>query len=647
MKNRPSLGLSAKLSVMSLVVFVLITAVGLIFAERAIRVLVAHEFESTMLTAARVSATVAAVRHPGLRFQIDETGNVVDVTWDKIPDFADHGMADRVKQLQGTEFSVLRWDAARDDFIRVTTSIHDDTGKRFVDSPLGKDHPARELILAGKPYMGRAMLFGEWYSVNLRPVRNSAGEVIGILCNFIPESVILSHAESGQRGVLISLLVASAIGVTLMGLGIRLMLRPLSALQRTMDSIRGGEIEVEVPGLVRKDEIGGFARGIEAWRGSILETRAMAEQDRQREAEQAVVVEELTAALSRLAALDLTVSIGGKPGGGFPARYQDLRENFNAVVRTLSDTIEMIRRTAQSIDSGATEFNSIAQDMSNRTETQAATLEQTAAALDELTASVQSTAENAAHADSAMAENGRQAQEGGVVVRNAITAMEAIEQSSRHITRITDVIDDIAFQTNLLALNAGVEAARAGDAGKGFAVVASEVRSLAQRASESAKEIKRLISQSTDQVANGSALVHATGKALDDMISRIGNVTTLIADIANSAREQSLGLTEINTGVKQLDEVTQRNAAVVVQSTTSAEALHNDAARLTEGLSQFRITARSGGAAVTPLPVAAREAAPRPAAPPAAVPATLPDFVPVAMRPTGTDGGSLAQWEDF
>ena len=626
---------------MSLVIFAVITAVGLFFAERAVRVLEDHEFESTMLTAARVSATVAAVRHPGLRFQIDETGNVVDATWDKIPDFADHGMADRVKQLLGTEFSVLRWDAARDDFIRVTTSIHDEAGKRFVDSPLGKDHPAREFILAGKPYMGRAMLFGEWYSVNLRPIHNSAGEVIGILCNFIPESVILSHAEDGQRGVLISLLVASAIGAALMGLGIRMMLRPLSALQQTMDSIRGGTVEVEVPCLARKDEIGGFARGIEAWRGSILETQAMAEQDRQREAEQAVVVEELTAALSRLAALDLTVSIGGT-AGGFPGRYQDLRDNFNAVVRTLSDTIEMIRRTAQSIDSGATEFNSIAQDMSNRTETQAATLEQTAAALDELTASVQSTAENAAHADSAMAENGRQAQEGGVVVRNAITAMEAIEQSSRHITRITDVIDDIAFQTNLLALNAGVEAARAGDAGKGFAVVASEVRSLAQRASESAKEIKRLISQSTDQVANGSALVHATGKALDDMIARIGNVTTLIADIANSAREQSLGLTEINTGVKQLDEVTQRNAAVVVQSTTSAEALHNDAARLTEGLAQFRIAARSGGAAVTPLPVA-REAAPRPVAPPA----PLPEFVPVAMRPTGTDGGSLAQWEDF
>ena len=621
------LSLAARLSLISLLVFVAVCGVGLYMSGRALQETMLSQKHGAMLTAARVSATTTSLTYPALRFSMDSGGNVVNATWDAIPDFSDHSMVDQVTAQSGAFFSVLRWDASLGDFFRVTTSLHDDSGKRMVGTPLGPDHPARDTILSGEPYVGQAELYGKLYEVNLRPIKDSAGKVVGILCNFVPQDVF-AHLVKGQRMIAISLIGVSAIGIALLAFINRLMLRPLGGLQKAMDRIRAGQLEGDLPGAERSDEIGGFARGIDAWRNSVMEAQALVEQDRQREAEQERVVAELTSGLERLAALDLTAMIDSPPANPFPARYQELRQNFNTVVKTLADTIEMIRRTAQSIDSGATEFNSIAQDMSNRTETQAATLEETAAALDEMTASVQSTATNAADADRAMTESGRQAQEGGQVVRRAISAMEAIEQSSRQITRITDVIDDIAFQTNLLALNAGVEAARAGDAGKGFAVVASEVRSLAQRASESAKEIKRLISQSTEQVENGSSLVHATGQALDDMIARIGNVTTLIADIANSAREQSLGLSEINTGVKQLDEVTQRNAAVVVQATTSAESLHNDALRLTEGLSQFRLVP---GQVVHLVP--------------AAVVAAAPVELPPLQR-TGTDG-ALAQWEDF
>ena len=627
-----SLSLAAKLSLMSLLIFIVVGIVGVFVADQSMRSLVDRDLQAAMTVSTRVSSNDVAVNFPEMSFKIDQSGNVDQITWDEIPDFTDHGMADAVTSQTGALFSVLRWNPAQSDFFRVTTSLHDANGKRQVGAPLGMDHPAREAILSGQPFIGRVEMLGRPFSENMRPIRNHAGQVVGILASFIPEEEVLRHLNAGRIMIGVSLAVVSLIGLVLLGFGNSKLLKPLGGLQRAMDRVRGGQMEGEIPATGRQDEIGGFARGIEAWRNSVMETQALAEQDRLREAEQSRVMGELTQALARLASLDLTAAIDSPTGNPFPERYQDLRQNFNGVVKTLADTIEMIRRTAQSIDSGATEFNTIAQDMSNRTETQAATLEETAAALDEMTASVQSTAANAADADKAMGESGRQAQEGGQVVRRAISAMEAIEQSSRQITRITDVIDDIAFQTNLLALNAGVEAARAGDAGKGFAVVASEVRSLAQRASESAKEIKRLISQSTEQVESGSALVHATGQALDEMISRIGNVTTLIADIANSAREQSLGLSEINTGVKQLDEVTQRNAAVVVQSTTSAEALHDDAQRLAEGLSQFRL------AAGQVVPMSVRVAAPAPA--PASEPAP-------AVRRTGTDGGSLAQWEDF
>jgi len=627
-----SLSLAAKLSLMSLLTFIIVGVVGVFVADLSMKSLVDRDIKTAMKVATRVSSNDVAANFPGMSFKIDRDGDVQEIIWDEIPDFTDHQMADKVTTQTAAFFTVLRWDAARNDFFRVTTSLHDGNGRRATESGLGMDHPARELILAGQPFVGQAEMFGRPFSENMRPVRNHAGQVVGILASFIPEEEVRNHLNQGRLMIGASLAVVSLIGMVLLGFGNRRLLKPLGGLQQAMDRVRAGQLEGEIPAIGRMDEIGGFARGIEAWRNSVMETQALAEQDRLREEEQVRVVGELTQALARLAALDLTAAIDSPPGNPFPPRYQDLRQNFNGVVKTLADTIEMIRRTAQSIDSGATEFNTIAQDMSNRTETQAATLEETAAALDEMTASVQSTAANAADADKAMGESGRQAQEGGQVVRRAISAMEAIEQSSRQITRITDVIDDIAFQTNLLALNAGVEAARAGDAGKGFAVVASEVRSLAQRASESAKEIKRLISQSTEQVENGSALVHATGQALDEMISRIGNVTTLIADIANSAREQSLGLSEINTGVKQLDEVTQRNAAVVVQTTTSAEALHDDAQRLAEGLSQFRL------ATGQVVPMSVRVAAPAPA--PASEPAP-------AVRRTGTDGGSLAQWEDF
>lgn len=628
MQRLLSLSLAAKLSLMSLALFVAVGAVGVFVADRAMQSLLDRDLKAAMLTAARVSAHDVAAAFPEMRFTVDAGGEVGEVTWDAIPDFADHGLADRATVQTGAYVSILRWDAARNDFVRVTTSLQDEDGRRQVGLPLGMDHPAREAILAGRPFVGRAEMFGIPFSMDMRPVKTRAGQVAGILGTFVPEEVQRRQLVTGRTMIGVALAMVSLAGMVLLGLGNRMLLKPLGGLQQAMDRVRDGRLEGEIPATGRQDELGGFARGIAAWRDSVLETQALAEQDRLREEEQDRVVGELTRALARLAALDLTVAIDSPPGNPFPERYQELRQNFNGVVKTLADTIEMIRRTAQSIDSGATEFNTIAQDMSNRTETQAATLEQTAAALDEMTASVQSTAANAADADKAMGESGRQAQEGGQVVRRAISAMEAIEQSSRQITRITDVIDDIAFQTNLLALNAGVEAARAGDAGKGFAVVASEVRSLAQRASESAKEIKRLISQSTEQVETGSALVHATGQALDEMIARIGNVTTLIADIANSAREQSLGLSEINSGVKQLDEVTQRNAAVVVQSTTSAEALHDDAQRLAEGLSQFRLVAGQV------VPMAVRATAPVTAE-------------PVAMRRTGTDGGVLAQWEDF
>jgi methyl-accepting chemotaxis protein len=271
----------------------------------------------------------------------------------------------------------------------------------------------------------------------------------------------------------------------------------------------------------------------------------------------------------------------------FPVEYMALRDNFNTTVETLSDTIGKVVDATGSIRNGAAEISRASDDLATRTESQAATLEQTAAALEEMTASVKSAADGARSVEDTMREARGEAEASSEVVREAITAMSAIEHSTSQISRILSVIDDIAFQTNLLALNAGVEAARAGEAGKGFAVVAAEVQGLAQRSAGAATEIKSLIADSTKHVEHGAELVGNTGSAIESIVERVNHITNLISAIAEGAAEQSTGLNEINLGVSQLDQVTQQNAAMVEQATAAGHLLHSDSEELAGLMSRF------------------------------------------------------------
>jgi methyl-accepting chemotaxis protein len=249
-----------------------------------------------------------------------------------------------------------------------------------------------------------------------------------------------------------------------------------------------------------------------------------------------------------------------------------------------------ISSTTDGIDNGADEISHAAGNLSRRTEHQAASLEETAAALDEITATVRKTAGVAREASQVVTETRSQAETSGTVVQDAVRAMSAIETSAGEIGQIIGVIDEIAFQTNLLALNAGVEAARAGDAGKGFAVVASEVRALAQRSADAAKEIKALIAASATNVGQGVDLVGRTGKALSSIVQQVVRIDQLVSEIASSAQEQALGLSEVNTAVNEMDQVVQQNAAMVEESTAATMALKNEASELARMVGRFRIT---------------------------------------------------------
>lgn len=300
---------------------------------------------------------------------------------------------------------------------------------------------------------------------------------------------------------------------------------------------------------------------------------------------QAAVVAALARGLDKLAHGDLTAS----HTDAVPADYEKLRGDFNATASQLHDAINKVAQEVSAIQSGALDISRAADDLSHRTENQAASLEETAAALDQITATVAKTANGAKEATDVVGVARGEAHESGIVVKDAIEAMRAIEHSSSQIAQIIGVIDEIAFQTNLLALNAGVEAARAGDAGRGFAVVASEVRALAQRSAEAAKEIKALISASSEQVEVGATLVSKTGESLLSIVGRVAQIDDVVREISAATQEQATALREVNTAINQMDQTTQQNAAMVEETTAASHALAGEAETLAELVKRFRL----------------------------------------------------------
>ncbi len=382
---------------------------------------------------------------------------------------------------------------------------------------------------------------------------------------------------------------------------------PLGRVASTITDIADGQYTGKPMYMTRGDEIGLIGRHIEDLKHRLIESQEAENERQTAQAAQAAVVTQLSEGLQTLSQGDLTHSLD-QP---FTQEYEDLRQNFNTAVNKMLSIIGTVVDNAARIRAGASEISQSSNDLSHRTESQAATLEETAAAMEELTVSVRSAAESARTVETIVQDAKDTAEASDTVVSDAVTAMSKISESSSQIAQIITVIDDISFQTNLLALNAGVEAARAGEAGRGFAVVASEVRALAQRSTGAAQEIKGLISESAQHVEHGVDLVGRAGAELNKITERVSEISDHVSGIAAGAAEQATTLSEINTGVSQLDQVTQQNAAMVEQSSAASQLLNNDAVALEQHVSVFQ----TGGAAAaqtapTPAPAAAHDPMP-------------------------------------
>ena len=426
---------------------------------------------------------------------------------------------------------------------------------------------------------------------------------------------------------------------------IRVMTGPYVATVERLELLADGDLESPIDHTDHDDCVGRITAAMEVFRDAALAkhdsdmaadaARVHADMDRathdadrgQRETQIELVTSSLAAGLAQLSNGNLAYRIEQPLGDA-----DRLRIDFNESMARMQEALKAVGGSAQGIRAGSKEISGAADELARRTEKQAASLEQTAAALDGITVTVKKTAEGAVQARQAVATAKGDAEASGIIAENAVHAMKGIAASSRQIGQIIGVIDEIAFQTNLLALNAGVEAARAGEVGRGFAVVASEVRALAQRSAEAAKEIKALISSSSTHVDEGVELVIETGKALSRIVTRVSEINIVVTEIAGSAQEQATGLQEVNTAVTQMDQMTQQNAAMVEESTAASHAMMREAESLTHLLDKFETgtakvvdltSARAPQRAATPRAAsyggvtqggAVRKAAPAPAA---------------------------------
>ena len=452
------------------------------------------------------------------------------------------------------------------DFVRISTSVKKENGERAVGTLLDPSHAGYKSLLAGDSYIGFARLFGQQYMTQYDPIKDAQGNVIAVLYVGINISDRFHLGISAKVSLLAFALLAAVFASYTWALG--------SAMSSVAQAGGAGMAQQMASVQTRYAMFALLAVVIVAG-GLYLLLQAIVTRP----------MKQAMAAAQQLAGGDLTTQVHV----GQADEIGELMQAINGVGQGLAGVVGTVRKSTDQINIASSEIAIGNNDLSARTESQASALGQTTASMGNFTATVKRNAESAREASMLVNSASDNAVKGGAVVAQVVTTMGSIKESSRKIVDIIGVIDGIAFQTNILALNASVEAARAGEQGRGFAVVATEVRNLAQRSAAAAKEIKALIADSVDKVDKGSKLVDQAGRTMEEIVSSVRNVTSIMSEIAAASMEQSNDIEEVNKAIGDMDEMTQQTAALVEEAAAASESLHDQAEQLSKNVSIFKL----------------------------------------------------------
>ena len=588
----------------------------------------------------RTAATVVGGKLPGSEVAWAEDGSIASVkTWAMPRLFVNHDLVDSVVRLTGETATIYGAEDHSKPPVALSSTLVTPEGERLLGDVLDETNPAYASLIEGKSYFGEANVLGTDYYTAYQPILDQESRLIGVLYAGTDKARL-------EAGILSTLWVLLGVGVvSLVILGVlgyvmsRLMMAAVPKLAKTMKAVAEGDYETEVPFIHRGNEVGEMARAVEVFRENGLKVSQMTEEERaasqRRRVERTDMMVALQAAFGEvvdaaiagdfskrvhaqfpdpelnalagsvnnlvetvdrgiaetgevLAALADT-NLTRRMVGDYQGSFAKLKADTNAVGDKLTEVVGQLRSTSRALKTATGEILSGANDLSERTTKQAATIEETSAAMEQLATTVAENARMAQDADVKARSASQSAAQSGQTMAEANEAMERITSSSAKISNIIGMIDDIAFQTNLLALNASVEAARAGDAGKGFAVVAVEVRRLAQSAASASADVKALIEQSANEVKGGSKLVSNASEQLTAMLNAVEENAGLMQAIAKASRDQAAAIDEVSVAVRTLDEMTQHNAALVEETNAAIEQTEAQASELDRVVDIFTI----------------------------------------------------------